>query len=795
MQTASTVEDIDDILDEIASSIENDNFNTPWTIPEINRAADDLGLSATKYLKGKSLAESLLAARVRAAHTLLTSTVDEVGVIKSKIDREGLTAANSMNLAGKLSVLHAVYSRFDQDSSEVARALRILREVSSSRRALKDIAKYMDESHSTVGSMSDVDLMNLVDAVAKGESPARAAQVVLKAASKHWEDYVGSIYYNAMLSSPITWFKNFFGTPMNFLNDLVVDSTASAVTKTMPVNERIVSAEIAARVTGALGALANYKTYRNIYDAFVTGQTSIPGFERKVGQRGPIFPRPSQVKGGIKKSAAVVGSTLETPMRIMAATDELWSNLFFISNLNGTIVREAFKEVNKTQLPADLIAEWTKDPPKRIIDMAVGITNRQLFRDTPSGVAAAILKLQTPRYVGETEITLGTDPVTGKQKALSYNRKNPDGQIVRGLKFITSLLVPFVSTLDSIARTIIRNSGPTALFSSEIRRDLMSGGIKRQSALARISVATAFMTVIAAMAADDRLTGIEEGDYKEAGARGAVRPPMSIKIGDEWHSYAGYDPIAGQIAAASTMVERYKRNSEYPIVDAVQGMVAGMAGALIQSSYAESVSNFIELVLEGKEAITEGRDAGPIVQNTLVGTATIPLNPNFVRWYNQEFLDTAQRDATADNTISGRITDRVRAAWPGFSQGLPQVFDPFGRPVSNMRQPRNVETDPAVLEINRLEREHEGLVMGRPPKTIRINGEDRKLNSEEYQAYQEYTGYYALEDIRNMMSYPEWGEASDEDRIRWIKETLRDVRAEGRRALFGEQDLQGTEED
>jgi hypothetical protein len=313
----------------------------------------------------------------------------------------------------------------------------------------------------------------------------------------------------------------------------------------------------------------------------------------------------------------------------------------------------------------------------------------------------------------------------------------------------------------------------------------MQGGIERQSAAARIVVSTAVLGLIASLAQDGYITGIEEGDYKEATARGAVRPAMSIRVGDEWVSYAGFDPIAGQLAAAATAVDRYKNDSSYPIVDTIQAMTVGMAGALAQSSYAEGLAGFVEALLEGFSAAKEGGEAGPIVRNALVSTATVPLNPNFVRWMNQEFFDPQQRDATGDNTVAGRILARTQSAWPGMSTDLPQAYDVFGRPMQNMRQERYVEQDPAVLEINRLEREYDKLVMGRPKKTVNINGEDRELTGAEFQAYQHYTGYYALEDIRAVMDSGEWAEMNDDERLELVAEILEDVRLEGREALFG----------
>lgn len=771
-ESMRTVNDLDDVLTVLGKEAEGLSGG-PRSIRELERTADDLGLTASKYLRGKSLEDQNIAAQVLGAKQLLTNTVEELAQLGEKARVEGMTPTLRANIAGKLAIARAIYAKFDGDTSEAGRTLRVLREVSESRRSGKALMRFMDENQSNIGHLSDDALVDSINIITKTEGPEAGARAINKARKLHWEDYAGSVVYNSMLSSPVTWVKNFLGSPMNFLTDLVVDSTASAVSKALPKgSDRITSAEIGARLFGPLDALRSWKTYQNIGNAFYTGRSRNPGFEGKVGSSGPVFKGP-------------VSAVVEGPTRVMSGVDEIWSNLFFQSNFAGEVVRSAIRSGKTGKALKDEITRLRAEPTPEILKQAQDTTNRQLFRDTPSGVGQTLLDVLTPRFDPEVELRMVEDPTTGKMRATSYIKRTPDSQGKRVAKFAGRLAVPFVPTLDSIARTIIRNSGPLALFSGEIRRDLMTPGIKRQSALSRIGVASASLGYFGYLASEGLMTGIEGDPWQEGQARSAVKPPMSIKVGDEWVSYAGFDPIAGQMAAAATVVERSEKTGEVISSGNLGALVAGMAEALVHSSYAESLFNTLKMIEEGRQLVQEGETPGAATGNFVAGQAANVMNPAFVRWVNQEFLDPAARNTSAEGDVVSRALARVQAGTPGLSAGLPQKHDVFGRPMETMRQERMVETDPTILEINRLEEKDNKIVLGPVDRTIYKNTDyQTKLNSEQYELYQSYSGSWAVEDITAAMADPEWETLTDEERIDRIKKIRDDARKQARDQLF-----------
>lgn len=771
-----TKNDVDDLLEFIGN--ETEYLSTgPQTIDEIQYAADNLGLTNSKFLKGKSFEEQKLSAQVRGAQQLLVNNVDQLAGLGERAKTEGMTPSLYATIQEKLAIVRAVYAKFDENTSELGRALRVLREVAESRKSTEASLRFMDENQG-LDVLSDPEAtQRLIDnliSVRETDGDEAAARVIRNATKLRAEDYVGSVIFNFMLSSPKTWLLNAVGSPMNFATDLVVDSAAGVADPVLRIRE------IVSRMTGAIEALKQYRTWKNIYDTAVTGESRAVGLEGKTGGRGVAF------HGAL--------SPIEGPRRIMGTIDEFWSNMFYMSNLYGEASKAATKEGRALGTSSDTwyrnkYQELIDTPTQEMMDAARATTNRQLFRDSPSTVGQELVDAVTPRYEDEVLITMVTDPNTGKLVPRSKVTKPKTSGAARVGKFAGRVIVPFIPTLDSIARTIIRNSGPGALASGEIRRQLMTPGVERQSALARIAVSTAAMGMWAYMANEGLITGAETGNWRERTAESGVRPPYSIKIGDTWVSYRGFDPIAGQIAGVATAVDNAKRSGEPTTASFIADTASGMAQSLMESSYAESLMNFFKMTSEAAQYIEEGETPGTALKNFVAGQGANILTPAGVRWANQSFVDPAARDTSSDGSVTGRTIDRAKAGWPGLSTDLPQKYDVFGREVLNPRQWREEETDPAVLEINRLERLDNKIVMGPPDKTIyKGSPNQKKLNSEEFQQYQQLSGFWALEDIKAEMSSPEWQDKSDEDKIKTIKGILRDARKDARNDLFPKED-------
>lgn len=772
--------DIDDMLEFIGNETEH-LASGPKTLDEIEYAATDLGLTNSKFLRGKSFEEQKIAAQVRGAQQLLVNNVEQLAQLGERAKTEGLTPSLYANIQEKLAITKAVYAKFDENTSEIGRALRMLREVAESRKSTEAAFRFMEDNRG-LDILSDPEsvqrLLNNLEVINKTDGPEAAAKAIRQATKLRLEDYAGSVVFNFMLSSPVTWLKNAVGTPFNFATDVVSDIAAGIA------DPALRSREFGARMTGLAEAAKQYQTWKNIFDAFVHGETTRPGLEGKVGNSRMAFSNTPNI------AAKAAGAVVETPARVMAGVDEFWSNFFYMSNLYGEASKLATKEGRARGMRSKdwygaKLQELIDNPTEELLESARKMTDRQLFRDEPSAFTKKLMEAVTPRYEDEVVIKMVKNPETGKMEPRSKVTLPKSTGLQRAGKFTGRVAVPFMPTLDSIARTLIRNSGLLSPASSEVRTQLMTPGTTRQSALARMGVATAAMGLWAYMADKGDITGSGPGEWKQGQAEGSVRPPFSIRVGDQWISYAGYDPLSGQIAVVADAVDSYKRRGEEISPEIVRDGITGITMALMTSSYAESLMNMFKMAGEGVELIKEGENPMSATKNFIAGQAANVMVPAGVRYVNQEFLDPQARDTSGTGSILDRALSRAQAGIPGKSQELPQRYDVFGREVLNPRQPKKVETDPTVLEVYRLERASNKVVMGPPDKTIYKGSEyQKKLTGEEFQKYQQLSGFWAMQDIKEAMADPEWKEMSDTEKVKTIKDILSESRKDAREELF-----------
>lgn len=778
-----TKNDIDDLLEFVG---EDAISSGPISDVELGRMADDLGLTSSKYLKGKSIADSQVAARLRGAHQVITNTVDDLGSLRERVEAEGMTPTLQASIRQKLGTLQALYARFDEDTAEVGRALRALRLVSQSRQSSKAMDRFLRDSDGinlAADEESFLRFMNHMEA-AKVEGGAEAAGKFFNNARKmRWEDYAGSYIFNNMLSSPRTWAVNAGGGLMNHF----IESFTLAARATLGAGYRAFGGkgesthtnELIAQQMGALAGIWNYKTWKDIAEAIKRGEASGGSFSSKVGQSG------TPISSSTNKAVKALGLVVENPRRVMAATDEMWSAMFRMSELFRLAAHEVSNRKDFKGNYWDEVKALAKDPTTEMLQKSGDYANEMLFRGKASKVTEGLAKMQRPRYEDEVDIKMRQDE-DGKWVPYSRTVKGKDSQAVRVGKFGLRLMVPFAHTLDRIAATMLRNSGPLAVLTPTIRKQLKAGGVEREAALGRIVATSAMLSYFGFMAANGDITGADDPNYKKAFSLSAVTPANSIRLGDEWMSYQGWDPLAGMMSAVSTA---YERSDGQLSLETAAGLVSGFSEAMMKSTYAESVTNSMELFQEVVEGITTGEmSKKQATANFLAGqTANLIPAASFTRWMNQNFIDPNSRATKGDSSVADRMTNRIKAGIPFLSDDLPAKFDIFGRPVQNPRQERLVETDPVIKAVHEVDRNTKDIIFGAVSDRVKKDGVPQtKLTAEEHQRYQEVTGLFFYEDASTDINDPLWKELTPEEKQEQLAYRYEEAKKYAREYLFPE---------
>lgn len=149
-----TTGDIDDALDFLGNETQAYRGG-PVSIEETRRTAQEYGFNLTsRYLRTQGLSEKNIAARIEGGKQALANQVQGLLDLRKRAEAEGLTPSLMMDLQEKIATASAVYSRFDSDTAEIGRSLRLLREVTESRKLGNELSRFM-EGRPLEGALSD----------------------------------------------------------------------------------------------------------------------------------------------------------------------------------------------------------------------------------------------------------------------------------------------------------------------------------------------------------------------------------------------------------------------------------------------------------------------------------------------------------------------------------------------------------------------------------------------------------------------------------------------------------------
>lgn len=570
------------------------------------------------------------------------------------------------------------------------------------------------------------------------------------------EEYIFRVWYNMLLSSPGTHEVNFLGTGANFMYDLL-ENTGAAILgqgKRFSNADRIRGREVAYRMWGALRALTTASTWKNAAKSFDTGLTgNIPNAKTDN----------SNVYTGDNKGIKAASYVLEGPTRALAGADEWWRNVLQLSNIYGLAVRNAGNKGLKGKAFWKEVDNLINAPTKEMIDATLDYTKVLQFLDKPSALAQTIINAQTPKV--------------------------NDGAVNRIGRGILKVAVPFVRTPDALIRTAIRRSGFLSPLERENIAGWKAGGADKDKVKARMIMGGALAFFVASQVYNGTITGAGPSDFRKKMEWLGSHQENSIKVGDEWYSIQGLEPVSTNISAIATLVERYKSGELTDEEYAKSALTAthGLATVLVDNSYLENMTNLVDIFGGDPD------QAQNALNNFLVGIGASITTPAILRSYTQS-QDPAIRDTTGDGSFTDRLQGRIDSGVPGLSDKLPQKYDVYGRPmtketydVAGRLRSKDEETDPVIIELSRLSDTTDKVIVGAPKKTgISVNGsEPRRLTAEEFQAYQQLSGYWIVESVRQEMATPEWEEMTDEERIELVNDIKKDMRANAREELFG----------
>ena len=326
-----------------------------------------------------------------------------------------------------------------------------------------------------------------------------------------------------------------------------------------------------------------------------------------------------------KAIPGAVGSVIRTPFRALGAMDEFFTTLGHNASLYSQATRQALKEGVKN-VPSR-VAELVRKPSIEMIERAGREAIASTYRQPLSGATASI------------------------QQAIA---KNPLGRFI----------VPFFRTPINLFNWTF-DRAPTSIISPRNWKAMVRGTPEqRAEAVARIGVGQAVTGGIAMLALDGTITGRLSGkqEKREALMRQGVMP-YSIRIGDKYISYRGYEPIASWIGLVANTIEISKEEKKNLDSSKAVEVVMETIKLMKDNSFLRGIADLMNVITDPE------RYSEQWLKNQ--ATSVIPTGLGYLKNLNDPII-----------REPGSIPESIKAKLPGFSRGVPPKLDVWGRPIA-----------------------------------------------------------------------------------------------------------------
>lgn len=309
--------------------------------------------------------------------------------------------------------------------------------------------------------------------------------------------------------------------------------------------------------------------------------------------------------------------------------------------------------------------------------------------------------------------------------------------------------VPFIRTPINVATELLRMS-PFAPIATKWREDIMAGGIRRDRAIAEMTVGSGIYAVTMAYAFGGNISGAGSPDAGKQRGKAGVWQPYSVKIGNTWYNYSRIQPMGTLMGMAADTAE---------IWDHLTADEADKIPKMLSVAFANAITNqtFLQGIATVVNALGDPTRFGPKFVQGMAGSVV----PNIIA-QPTSMLDPVQREV---NTI----LDAVKARIPGYRQELLPKRDYLGEPMQTKErlgaispvQEQKISDDKVRQEVARLD-----ISVPTAPKKTHIGAGTGKigdidLTPEEKDVFATEGGKMAKDILTQMVNDPSWDSAPD----------------------------------
>lgn len=693
------------------------------THAETQALAAEMGMTVEELLstrRGRAFsAEEALAARATLANVMRDLV---------QLARQAQTGGDAAKaeFGRALSVAAAVYNKVADLTAEAGRALSAFRIPADAKMipgsAIADIMRTTG-----MGERLEEIAKRVLDLEQQGVSPGGIAKFAQKAAKARTIDKVLEYYYASMLSAPTTHAINIAGNSAAMGLSVPEFALASVLgSLRLKSADRITAQELGGYLAGMVTGVKNgLKAARR---TFITGSTLDPVTR--------IDTRHAEAIGGR------LGYAVRTPLRALAAEDELFKGIA----RQGALGRLAIKQARREGLKGDAIArradELLQNPTEDMMTQAIHFARYMTFQQPLGPIGQAVLV------------------ATNKAPALKF-------------------FIPFVQTLGNLVKFSAARS-PVGLIMPSVWKDLKAGGELRDLAIARMAVGSTIGVLAYQAALQGLITGGEPLDtstrnlLKETGWQ-----PYSVKVGDRYISFRQFDPISltMSVAADFATYDRYMTQRERERGAQLLGQI--ISRNIQDSFYLQSLSELLEMIEDPVKQV-------PGRFGQIAGTLAVPniIAQPLASW------DSVERDQRPDPEVRWyeqslqSFVNRIKARVPGLRDNLPARKNAWGEDVPNDGRLGPDIISPLKQRLIRSQPVSEAMIQN----DLRVGYAGKTINgvpvpARERARLNKLAGEYIKTDLAEIMATQEWQEASGAERYEWFGQIKRDAREDAKADL------------
>jgi len=643
---------------------------------EIKAKAAESGISEAFLSRLVSNDGKMLPSAVETYKALevLDSSAGELDRLFKMVANGQATDVDKLALRQQIALHGLIQKGVKGIQTETARALSVFRIPREGNATI--VRQVLDEFG------GDAALQDLAKSYLTLESQAARNQLIEKSMMSGLKDIWFTTFINGLLASPVSHAKNILSNTMFGLYQIPERAIASFYSNTLPdgvrswkalvpgsADEKIAFDEVLTMMQSLRQGLSDGLDLASTAFKNNSPNDLMSKIELQRAPQESLGTTLQRMTGAgedtwLGKALDYYGTAVTLPGRALMAEDEFFKGVLYRMELNTQITRRA-KTVYRDALEAG-----ATDADALAKAEAEAIS---LFQNPPSDldqIAAEFAQRGT------------------------FQAKLPDGLDKLQSVFnhpALKVVVPFFKTPANIGLEVLERS-PFAPLSGRFRDDIAKGGIYRDMALAKVTLGSMLMAVYASYAAEGKITG--RGPERKADREALIRQgwqPYSIKVGDNYYSYQGLEPVSALMAVAADYAEYAQHEPDKDKIDQVfLGGVYGLYEYLKEQPYLKGVADISKLIGSNQQGQVDGKKIVDGLAKQLggfvIGGSPMPGTSSLVAGI-ERIYDPLARDTRANPDLPMGLRGFMEAfnqylsRLPYFSESLPEELNLWADPV------------------------------------------------------------------------------------------------------------------